>query len=107
MMPLRLVDEHGKIVPTDRLPFPTEAVRQMARARVQSLATRVKSPSMGFPMLKPDATPTDEGLLALEASLDAALDKAQAQIDSLRQQADRLPFPSLDSSDNDDRPRAA
>lgn len=106
-MPLRLVDEHGKIVPTDRLPFPTEAVRQMARARIESLATRVKSSSMGFPMSKPGATPTDEGLLALEAQLDAALDKAQAQLDSLREQADRLPFPQLKGSDHDDRPRAA
>jgi hypothetical protein len=107
MQPLRLVDEQGKYVPTDRLPFPTEAVRQMARARIQSLATRVNSPSLGFPMHKPDAAPTDEGLMALEAQLDAALDKAQAQIDSLRQQADRLPFPHFDNSDNDDRPRAA
>lgn len=83
MSHLRLVDNNGKMLPTDRLPFPTEAVRQMARQRLERIATRVKPSQTGT---------TPEGFEQLTRELESRLAKAEEQLTSLRQQVDAYPF---------------
>ncbi|MBY0308335.1 MAG: hypothetical protein K2Q09_06310 [Phycisphaerales bacterium] len=83
MSNLRLVDDNGVTLPTDRLPFPTEAVRQMARQRIERISTRVKPSVTG---------PTPEGFEQLTRELEQRLAQAEEQLRSLRHQVDSYPF---------------
>ena len=83
MSNLRLVDNNGKTIPTDRLPFPTEAVRQMARQRIERLATRVTPSRSGT---------TPEGFEQFTRELEQRLAKAEEQLNSLRQQVESYPI---------------
>jgi hypothetical protein len=84
MSNLRLVDNSGATLPTDRLPFPTEAVRQIARQRLERIATRV-TPSRS-------AGPTIEGFEAFSREIELRLAKAEEQLNSLREQVDSYPM---------------
>ncbi len=83
MSNLRLVDNNGVTLPTDRLPFPTEAVRQMARQRIERISTRVSPSKRG---------PTPEGFEQLTRELEQRLAKAEEQLNSLREQVDSYPI---------------
>jgi len=83
MSNLRLVDDNGVALPTDRLPFPTEAVRQMARQRLERLTTRVTPSTAG---------PTPEGFEAFSREIEQRLAKAEEQLNSLREQVDSYPI---------------
>jgi hypothetical protein len=83
MSNLRLVDDNGVTLPTDRLPFPTEAVRQMSKQRIDRISTRVKP-------TQSDTTP--EGFEQLTRELEDRLQKAEDQLRSLRNQVDSYPF---------------
>lgn len=83
MSNLRLVDNNGATLPTDRLPFPTEAVRQMARQRIERISTRVKPSSGGT---------SPEGFEQFTRELEQRLAKAEEQLSSLREQVDSYPI---------------
>ncbi len=83
MSNLRLVDNNGVTLPTDRLPFPTEAVRQMARQRIERISTRVKPSKSGT---------TPEGFEQFTRELEQRLAKAEEQLNSLREQVDSYPI---------------
>jgi hypothetical protein len=116
MQQLRLIDQStGKMVPTDRLPFPSEAVRVMGRERLARLTTRAT------PVPGQEASPLNPALFAaMSAEIESRLAQAQSQLDSLAGQVDSLKFPGQSAlslepneSDHDDhtpgpfRPRAA
>lgn len=92
MSQLRLVDNNGKTIPTDRLPFPTEAVRVMARQRLERIATRVTPSTTGQSL---------EGFEAFAAELERRLDQTQQQLDQLRQQVDSYPIFKARHDDTD------
>jgi hypothetical protein len=83
MSNLRLVDNNGVSLPTDRLPFPTEAVRQMARQRLERIATKVSPSYSGT---------TPEGFDAFTREIEQRLAKAEEQLNSLREQVDSYPI---------------
>lgn len=83
MSNLRLVDDNGVTLPTDRLPFPTEAVRQMAKQRIDRISTRVKPSKSGT---------SPEGFEQLTREIEDRLARAEQQLQSLRQQVDTYPF---------------
>ncbi|MDP1660371.1 MAG: hypothetical protein Q8L55_00515 [Phycisphaerales bacterium] len=83
MSNLRLVDNNGATLPTDRLPFPTEAVRQIARQRLERLATKVSPSRSGT---------TPEGFEAFTREIEQRLAKAEEQLNSLRDQVESYPI---------------
>ncbi|MFT3683363.1 MAG: hypothetical protein QM783_00315 [Phycisphaerales bacterium] len=83
MSNLRLVDDNGVTLPTDRLPFPTEAVRQMTKQRIGRISTRVAPSHSGT---------TPEGFEHFTRELEDRLAKAEEQLRSLRSQVDSYPF---------------
>lgn len=98
MSHLRLVDNNGATLPTDRLPFPTEAVRIMARQRIERISTRVK----------PSTTATTpEGFEQFTREIEQRLAKAEEQLNSLREQVDSYPLYSNTPSGSGGGGRAA
>ncbi len=96
MSNLRLVDNNGATLPTDRLPFPTEAVRMIARQRLERLATKVTPSHSGT---------TPEGFEAFSREIEQRLAKAEEQLNSLREQVDS--YPIFDSTRSGGGGRAA
>ncbi|HZW06139.1 MAG TPA: hypothetical protein VFF65_03365 [Phycisphaerales bacterium] len=83
MSNLRLVDNNGAALPTDRLPFPTEAVRQLSRQRLQRIATKVSPSRSGV---------TPEGFEAFTREIEQRLALAEEQLNALREQVDSYPI---------------
>jgi hypothetical protein len=83
MSNLRLVDNNGSPLPTDRLPFPTEAVRVMARQRIERISTRVKPSRSGT---------TPEGFEQFTREIEQRLARAEEQLNSLRDHVDSYPI---------------
>jgi hypothetical protein len=99
MNPLRLVtdaeanSDSGPTRPADRLPFPTAAVHVMNRERIGRLTTRIES--------------ENDPLKALEAQINKTLDRAQEQINQLREDVENYKFPTPEATDHNPPPRAA
>lgn len=85
MSNLRLVDNNGASLPTDRLPFPTEAVRQMARQRLERISTRVKGSHGGKGGIP-------EEFEHFTREIEQRLARAEDQLNSLREQVDSYPI---------------
>lgn len=91
MTPLRLVDDSGQYTPTDRLPFPCEAAKDIARQRIDRIAQRI------------DAPQSTEAFERFARELETRLEIAQQQLDQIAGDVDSFSFSKYAKNDGGDR----